>query len=120
MKEMFSEMVIKKDASLIPKYYHKNFFLYTNGQEINYKSFLESHQSYYQTAIQYEVEYDEKTLVEQDDKIACRVWITTSRPGEPLKKIEVMLIAQYNDGKIYRLWELTHPDWSKLPAFTDI
>ncbi|HAT9524378.1 TPA: nuclear transport factor 2 family protein, partial [Legionella pneumophila subsp. pneumophila] len=23
------------------------------------------------------------------------------------------------DEKIYRLWELTYPDWSKLPAFSN-
>jgi hypothetical protein len=45
------------------------------------------------------------------------VWITTSRPNEAHKKIEVILIAQYKDNKIYRMWELTYPDWSKLPAF---
>jgi hypothetical protein len=39
------------------------------------------------------------------------------RPSEPAKKIEVILIAEYKDGKIYRLWELTYPDWSQLPAF---
>ena len=49
LKEMFSEMVLQKEASLIPKYYHKGFLLYTNGQEMNYESFLESHKTYYQT-----------------------------------------------------------------------
>lgn len=117
LKDMFENMVVKKDASLIPKYYHKDFLLYTNGQEMDYDSFLESHKSYYGTAIEYEVEYDEGTLIEQDNKIAGRVWITTSRPEESPKKIEVILIAEYNDGKIYRLWELTYPNWSKLPEF---
>jgi hypothetical protein len=53
------------------------------------------------------------------DKIAGRVWITTSRPDEPPTKIEVILITQFKEGKIYRLWELTYPDWSQLPAFKD-
>jgi hypothetical protein len=46
-----------------------------------------------------------------------RIWITTSRPNEVPQKIEVILIAQFKNDKIYRLWELTYPDWSKLPAF---
>lgn len=117
LKEMFSEMVIKKDASVIPAYYHKDFLLYTNEETMGYDTFLKSHEKYYTTSIKYEIEYDEETLLEQGEKIAGRVWITTARPDEPARKIEVILIAQYKDGKIYRLWELTYPDWSKLPAF---
>lgn len=116
-KEMFSEMVLKKDVSVIPKYYHKDFLLYTNEETMRYDTFLESHKKYYATPIKYDIQYDEETLLEQGDKIAGRVWITTTRPDEPARKIEVILIAQYKDGKIYRLWELTYPDWSKLPAF---
>jgi hypothetical protein len=117
LKEMFDEMVIKKDASLIPLYYHQNFLLYTNDQIMNYEDFLSSHQHYYATPIQYEVEYDEETLLEQEEKVAGRIWITTNRPNELTQKIEVILIAQFKDNKIYRVWELTYPDWSKLPAF---
>ncbi len=117
LKEMFSEMVVQKDASLIPKYYHEDFLLYANGQLMNYKKYLEFHEAIYQTPIQYQIAYDEETLIEQGNKVAGRVWITTSRPNESPQKIEVILIAKYKDGKIYRLWELTYPDWSKLPAF---
>ena len=117
LKEMFEKMVIKKDASLIPFYYHQDFLLYTNEQVTDYNAFLKSHQEYYKTSIQYEVEYDEETLLEENEKVAGRIWITTSRSNETPKKIEVILIAQFKDNKIYRLWELTYPDWSKLPAF---
>lgn len=119
LKEMFSEMVLKKDASVIPTCYHKEFLLYTNEEMMGYDAFLESHEKYYATPIKYEIQYDEETLLEQGDKIAGRVWITTSRPNEAARKIEVILIAQYKDGKIYRLWELTYPDWSKLAAFKE-
>lgn len=91
--------------------------VYTNGQVINYASFLESHGTYYKTPIQYNIKYDDETFVIQDNRIACRMWITTSRPNESPKEIEVILISEYKEGKIYRLWELTYPDWSKLPAF---
>ncbi|HFD2237837.1 TPA: nuclear transport factor 2 family protein, partial [Legionella pneumophila] len=93
--------------------------LYTNDIVTDYDEFLSSHQQYYATEIQYQVEYDEETFLEQGEKIAGRVFITTTRPNEPAKRIEVILIAQYKDEKIYRLWELTYPDWSKLPAFSN-
>jgi hypothetical protein len=117
LKDMFNQMVLKKNASLIPFYYHEGFLLYTNDIQTNYTEFLESHQKYYATAIQYQVEYDEETLLEQDERVAARVWITTTKPGESAKRIEVILIAQYKQDKIYRLWELTYPDWSKLAEF---
>lgn len=45
------------------------------------------------------------------------MWITIQTPGEKPKKLEVILIAEFKDGKIHRLWELTYPDWSKLSEF---
>jgi hypothetical protein len=119
LKEMFSEMVLKKQASKIPHYYHPDFLLYTNETTMNYAEFLKSHQEYYATPIQYHIEYDEETFLESHDKIAGRMWITVKKPEQSARKIEVMLIAQYKDRKLYRLWELTYPDWSQLPAFQD-
>lgn len=119
LKEMFSQMVMKKNASLIPKYYHKDFLLYTNGQVMDYHTFLESHIKYYKSPIQYEMKYDEEAFVEDTNGVAARVWITTSRPGEPAKEIEVILIAEYKQDKLFKLWELTWPDWSNLPAFKE-
>lgn len=117
LKEMFTEMVEQKKANLIPYYYHRDLIIYTNGKEFDYKTFLEQHQNLYSTSIQYEVTYNDETFVEDDEKVAGIVYITTTRPEEEPKEIEVILIVQYKENKIYRIWELTWPDWSKLPAF---
>ncbi len=116
---MFERMVILKDASLIPKYYHEDFVLYTNGQEMDYQTYLAFHEEYYQTAIEYQVAYDEQAFVEQGDRLAARVWITVTKPNEPTREIEVILIATYVEEKLHRLWELTYPDWSTLPQFEE-
>jgi hypothetical protein len=118
-KEMFSEMVEKKDVALIPVYYHPELLLYTNGQVTNYQEFLTQHTEYYATERTYQVEYDEETLLEQGNKVAARIWITVDVPGAPIKKLELILILQYQDGKIFRLWELTYPDWTQLPGFSE-
>ena len=117
---MFEKMVIPKNAALIPVYYHRDLLLYTNEQTTHYDEFLESHIKYYATEIQYLVEYDDATFLENSNKVAGRMWITTQRPNEPAKKLEVILICEYKDDKIYRVWELTYPDWSKLPAFQEM
>lgn len=117
LKKMFLEVTIQKDASRIPIYYHPDFVLFANGQVTNYQEFLSSHQEYFLSAKQYEIEYDEETFLEQGDKLAGSIWITVSVPGQSPNKIELVFIAKYKDGKIFRLWETTSPDWSKLPEF---
>lgn len=119
LKEMFTEMVEQKKANLIPYYYHRDLMVYTNGKEFDYEAFFETHQEIYETPIEYEIAYNDETFVEDGEKVAGIVYITTSRPDEEPKEIEVILIVEYKDNKIYRVWELTWPDWSKLPAFKE-
>lgn len=117
LKEMFTEVVEKKDASLISKYYHELFELYANGQTQDYNYFLDFHQKIYQTEISYKVSYDENSFLEQGEKIAARVFFVISKPNEPVKELEVILIGEFKDHKIFRIWELCYPDWSKMPEF---
>ena len=113
-------MVVKKDHSLVSKYYHPEFLLFTNGEKWDYEKYLRSHEEIYATPIQYMVRYDEETFVEHGSKLAARVFITIQMPEESPKEIEVILIAEYKDDKLYRLWELTYPDWSKMSTFESL
>lgn len=117
LKNMFQEVVIKKDSSLIPYYYSKDFIMYSNGVKENYIQFYQSHIKYYNTPIQYKVQFDNTATMEKDDKVAARIFITTQTLNTAPQKIEVILIAQYKDNKIYRVWEVTDPDWSKMKEF---
>jgi len=117
LKEMFSEMVEKKNAALVPKYYHKEFELYANGQIQDYAYFLDFHEKIYQTSIQYKVSYDENAFVEQDGKLAARIFFIISKRNEPVKELEVILISEFKENKIFRVWELCYPDWTKMPEF---
>lgn len=116
-KEMFAQVVVKKDVNLFSKYYTKDFLLYSNGIEMDFDQMIEMHKKVYATPIQYSLEYDNQTWVEQGDRIAGRIWITTSKPNEKPVKIEVMLIAEYKADQLYRIWELTLPNWSTLKTF---
>jgi hypothetical protein len=117
LKEMFSEMVEKKNAVLVAKFYHEKFELYANGQIQDYAYFLHFHEKIYQTDIQYKVSYDESTLIETHEKVAARVFIDTTVPNEATKNLEVILIAAFKDHKIFRIWELCYPDWRQMKAF---
>lgn len=117
MQEMFAQMVERKDASLVDRYYDPEFVLYTNGQVQNLAEFRAGHERVYPTSITYQVEYDDEAWVETDERLAGRMWITTRRPDERANRIEVVFIATYRTGRIHRLWELTWPDWSQLAAF---
>ncbi|MFT3900920.1 MAG: nuclear transport factor 2 family protein [Gordonia sp. (in: high G+C Gram-positive bacteria)] len=116
---MFEQMVVRKDATLIERYYDPDFELYTNGEVQTYDEYAAGHRRVYATDITYRVEYDDDAWVVGDDRVAGRVWITTQLPDEKPTKIEVVLIAAYRDGRLYRLWELTWPDWSRLQAFDE-
>lgn len=114
VKEMFEQMVLKKDPEAIPRFYSPDFELHTNGTVQGYEDFESGHRRVYATPITYRVEYDEEAWVEGQDRVAGRVWITTKLPDQPETRIEVILIAQVKDGQITRLWEATYPDWKTL------
>ncbi|MFK3670591.1 nuclear transport factor 2 family protein [Leifsonia aquatica] len=116
---MFDQMVVRKDATAIPTYYDPEFVMVSNGVTQDYAAFRASHEGVYDTEIAYAIEYDDDAWVEHEDRVAARVWITTSRPDEAPTRIEVVLIAILRDGRILRLWELTWPNWAELPAFED-
>lgn len=117
LKEMFDKVTIEKNDQAIPLYYDKNFELYSNGKKMDFDAFLKMNRDVYKTSIQYKVRYDEETFVEQENRVAGRLFITTKKPNELVREIEVILIAEYKENKLYRLWELTYPDWSKMKAF---
>jgi hypothetical protein len=116
LREMFEQMVVAKNADLIERYYDPDFLMYSDGLSQNFAEFRDSHRELYDTPISYAVEYDEQAWVEATDKVAGRVWITTSRPGERPTRIEVVLIAAYRDGRIRRVWETTWPSWRDVGA----
>lgn len=117
LKMMFDKMVVKKNISLMSRYYDPQFKLYSNGKAMNYQEFYQGHEKIYKTPIQYKIKFDNDTVIENGDKIAARVFIITKMPGQKTTEIEVILIARYRKNKIYRLWELTYPNWTKLKSF---
>ena len=117
LKEMFKKVTLEKNDQAISLYYDKEFELYSNGQKMDFDTFLKMHRQIYKTSIQYKVRYDDKTFVEEGNRVAARLFITTKKPNQLAQEIEVILIAEYKNEKLYRLWELTYPDWSKTKAF---
>ena len=117
LMEMFSELVLKKNSSLISHYYHPSFVLETNGQLQDYATFAQGHERVYESTISYEVRFDPEAWVESEEKLAARLWITTRRPAEAATEIQVILIATYSGNQISHLLELTWPDWSRVKAF---
>ena len=120
LKEMFLKVTVEKKAQAIPLYYDKDFKSISNGQSMSFEEFLKMHQAIYKTPIKYNVRYDEETLIEQGNKVAGRLYITTKLPKEKAKEIEVLLIAEYKNNKLYRMSELTYPEWSKMKAFQKV
>lgn len=91
IREMFAEMVVRKNPELVARYYHPDFVLTTNGSTQDYETFERGH----------------------------RVWITVGSAGRAGEPIEVRFIATLRNGLVHLLWELTWPDWSQLGEFVD-
>ncbi|BAV40657.1 hypothetical protein SHTP_1391 [Mycobacterium ulcerans subsp. shinshuense] len=89
LREMFEKMVVAKNAELIGHYYDPDFVMYSEGLRQEFAEFSEGHRKIYASAISYAIEYDEDAWVQSPDRVAGRVWITTSRPGEKPTRIEV-------------------------------
>lgn len=87
---------------------------------MDFQEIVNLHEKIYQTNIQYKIDYDEKTMIEEKSKVSVRMFITTSKPKEPAKELELILIASYKENKLYRVWELTFPDWSQDAKFKDV
>jgi hypothetical protein len=116
LREMFEQMVVAKNADLVECYYDSDFVMYSDGLTQDFTEFHDSHREIYATSITYAIDYDEQAWVEAADKVAGRVWITTSRPGEQPTRIEVIPIAAYRNGRIHRIWETTWPSWRNVAA----
>jgi hypothetical protein len=117
LREMFDQMVVNKDATAIERFDDRSFVMSSNGVTQDYAAFAECHRGVYGTEITYSVGYDEQAWVDTTGKVAGWVWITTSRPDEEPTRIEVVLIAAFEVGRISRVWETTWPSWNTLPAF---
>jgi hypothetical protein len=117
LRQMFEQMVEKKDPTAIERFYDPSFAMFSNGVTQDFEAFAASHRTVLSTELRYSVEYDEDAWIETPDKVAARVWITTSRPNESPTRIEVVLIAAFHDGRITHVWETTWPNWNELPAF---
>ena len=119
LEEMFQEVVIKKQAKLQKKYYHPEFKLYANGLIQEYKEYVKLHEDIYKTDIQYKVDIQKETVIDGPSGVSMRVFITLFKANEQPREIEVILIATFKDNLIYRIWELTYPDWTKINTFKD-
>ena len=87
LRQMFEQMVEKKDPAAIDRFYDPSFVMSSNGITQDFDAFAASHRTIYATPICYSVEYDEQAWIETTDRVAGRVWITTSRPGESPTRI---------------------------------
>lgn len=119
LREMFDRMVVAKNAELIEHYYDPDFLMYSDGLSQSFAKFRDSHRKLLRHGDQLRGRIRRARMGRGPDKVAGRVWITTSRPGEEPTRIEVVLIAAYRNGRIHRIWETTWPSWRNVAALDD-
>ena len=60
-----------------------------------------------------------KDTIEHPTKEVLSILQKANDENEQAKKLEVILLVRYKNKKIDRVWELTYPDWSEIPAFQE-
>lgn len=70
IKEMFEQMVLKKDPAAIARFYAPDFELHSNGVVRGFEEFAEGHRQVYASEITYGVEYDDDAVSEAQ-RIGC-------------------------------------------------
>ena len=73
LRQMFEQMVEKKDSAAIDRFYDPSFVMSSNGITQDFDAFAASHRTIYATPICYSVDYDEQAWVETTDWVAGRV-----------------------------------------------
>jgi hypothetical protein len=68
LRQMFEQMVEKKDPTAIDRYYHPSFVMFSNGVTQDFEAFAASHRTIYATPISYSVAYDEQAWVESPER----------------------------------------------------
>ena len=58
LRQMFEQMVEKKDSAAIDRFYDPSFVMSSNGVTQDFDAFAASHRTIYATPICYSVEYD--------------------------------------------------------------
>jgi hypothetical protein len=113
--QMFSEVVIEKNASLIQSHFHPGFILEANGRRQGLPIFLRRRELDYATAVSYEVQFDDRAWIEAADAVGARLWLTVRKPGATANVLELLLLATYRGDRIYRMWQSAWPE--KVPAW---
>lgn len=107
--EIFNEVVLKKDASQIQRYFHPGFVLKTNGQRQALATFLRRRELEYSRSMTFEVNIDEQAWVDAETAVGARLWLTVRAPGKHPEVHEIVLLARFVDERIHRMWELCMP-----------
>lgn len=117
LQAMFDHMVVAKDIKQMPRYYNRDFVLYSNGSRMSYQQFYQLHAKVYRSGVRYKLKFDRNTLVERGSRVALQLMIWYKPLHKAWKKIQVIMIARYKKHKISRIWEKTSPSWQRQKFF---
>ena len=116
VKNMFEQVLVRKQIGKIADFFTKDAVVFSNGNKVDYQDFVESQHELSSSSIQYAIAYDQQAWLSGHEKVAGRVFITLQKSVQEAQKIEVIFIAEFQKGKIKTLWELAYPDLSSLSA----
>ena len=115
--EMFDRMVVAKDKAAIPRYYDPEFVMVSNGITAGVRGVPTATRRC--TTPRSRMRWSTTTSPGSRPTTGSRSASGSPRPDRASlpRRLELVLIAAYREGRILRVWELTWPNWADLPAF---
>lgn len=108
VRDMF-DSAIRMDADAIDHQLSREFEMVSNDVTWDFQTYKDFHVETYKHRRGIEITIAD--IFCKGDRVAARVEIRLLEADGSAKDLQVMLIVQIKDDRIYRLWELTFPHW---------
>jgi hypothetical protein len=111
---LIDRVVADHDPDALDDHLHPQFQLWCNGSSYDLETFRLRIATALAGNLGYAVDYDDRAWVSRPDRVAGRLWISSTPSDADPTDSEVLLLATVRDGRFDRAWLLAWPDRPQL------
>jgi hypothetical protein len=119
LAELLGRVVAGHDDTAMDEYLHPEFRLWCNGTAHDRASFAGRVATALAGNLGYAIDVDDQAWVTGADRVAARIWVSSTPSAAEPSDTEVLLIATVRDGRFDRAWVLAWPDRPRLHHLPD-
>jgi hypothetical protein len=111
---LLDRVITHHDPDLIREQLDPAFQLWCNGKVYGRESFVERVSEALAASQAYAVDYDDRTWVNQYDRAAVHLWVSSAPASAEASDSEALVIVTIQDGRLHQAWVLAWPDRPQL------